>query len=323
LSKSMKHHDGAGRGLRKEATRLAHGECRSLDPWELVWGQPFIDAATLAKAIDHDLIGTRNPDFRTRLLVRDASRALRSFLGPSGFTRWLAASPAGGKIRAILQEELGRPGFRYIRRRLVSSISLTDIKQVLQLLGEHLHGHVEINIAGSVPTLIHGLTARPTDDIDIVNEVPAEIRAQRATLQKIKAEFGLNLGHVQSHYLPANWQSRRQSLGDFGGIRAYLVDPVDIFVSKLSSKQEKHKQDLRVLAKRLDAASVKRRLLDDGKAFLDDPFLRPQILENWQFIYQESLLPALTEEASKPKPRVPKPKGKTTQKPGRGKKRPT
>jgi len=178
----------------------------------------------------------------------------------------------------------------------VASVSLTDVKQVLQMLGERVHGRVEINIAGSVPTLIQGLTARPTDDIDIVNEVPAEIRQQRETLKKIKTEFGLNLGHVQSHYLPANWHPRRQYLGDFSGIRAYLLDPVDIFVSKLSSKQEKHKQDLRVMAKRLDQATVKQRLLRDGRAFLDDPYLKPQIEENWQFIYQESLFPESVKE---------------------------
>jgi len=262
----------------------------------LIWGQPFIDAARLATAIDYDLMHTPDPDFRTRLLVRDAGRALRSFLGRRKFARWLAASPVGDRIRTILQEDLGKPGFRDIGRRLVASVSMTDIQQVLQLLGQGVHGRVEINIAGSVPTLIHGLTARPTDDIDIVDEIPPEIREQRPTLQKIKKEFGLSLGHVQSHYLPPNWQRRRQYLGDFGGIRAYLVDSIDIFVSKLSSKQEKHKQDLRVLAKKLDHDKAKQRLLDDGRVFLDDPSLRSQIEENWQFIYQKSLSPESEEK---------------------------
>ena len=266
-----------------------------LDPWELIWGQPFIDAARLIAAIDHDLMHTPAPDFRTRLLVRDAGRALRSFLGPRDFAKWLAVSPVGDRIHTILKEDLGKPGFRDIRRRLVASVSLTDIQQVLQLLGQSVHGRVEINIAGSVPTLIHGLTVRPTDDIDIVDEIPAEIREQRATLQRIKKEFGLNLGHVRSHYLPPNWQKRRHYLGDFGGIRAYLVDPIDIFVSKLSSKQEKHKQDLRILAKKLEYSAVRQRLLADGRVFLDAPSLKPQIEANWQFIYQKPLSPPQSE----------------------------
>src|SRR5947208_689578 len=83
-------------------------------------------------------------------------------------------------------------------------------------------------------TLVKGLTYRPTDDIDFVNEVPPEIRSQRTAISQVRAEFGLTLGHVQSHYLPANWINRRQFFGDFGGIRVYLVDVYDVFVSKLS-----------------------------------------------------------------------------------------
>jgi hypothetical protein len=264
---------------------------QTLDPWALVWGQPNIDAQRLADAIEDDLRANADPDFRTRLLVRDAARALKSFWGPKTFARWLAASDLEPRIRAILNEDLGRPGFRFIRRRLVASVNITAIKQILELLGQRVLGPLDVNIAGSVPTLIQGLTARPTDDINLVNEVPAEIRKQRATLQKIKSEFGLSLGHVQSHYLPANWEQRRQYLGAFGGIRAYLVDPCDIFVSKLSSKQKKHKLDLRVMAQKIDAQVARLRLLSDGKAILQDPLLRPQIEENWRFIYQEPLFP--------------------------------
>ena len=178
----------------------------------------------------------------------------------------------------------------------MDSISTTQIKQIFALLGQNVHHRVEVYVAGSIPTLIEGLTARPTEDIDIVDEVPAEIRKQRAVLRKIQSDYGLNLGHVQSHYLPANWENRRQFLGDFGGLRVYLVDPYDIFVSKLSSKQEKHKDDLRVLALKLDKETAKRRLLVDGRAFLDDPRQRPQIESNWQFIYQEPFAPESDDE---------------------------
>jgi hypothetical protein len=60
-------------------------------------------------------------------------------------------------------------------------------------------------------------------------------------------------------------------------------------VSKLSSKQKRHQLDLRVLALKLDRAAAKQRLLTDGRAFLDDPKLKPQIEENWRFIFQEPL----------------------------------
>lgn len=194
----------------------------------------------------------------------------------------------------------------------MDSIRASQVKQIFTLLGQNVHQRIEVYVAGSIPTLIKGLTARPTADIDLVDEVPAEIRTQRAVLRKIQADYGLSLGHVQSHYLPANWQNRRQFLEDFGGLRVYLVDPYDIFVSKLSSRMEKHQDDLRVLALKLDKETAKRRLLRDGRAFLDDPRQRPQIEANWQFIYQEPLTPDSGDEGTE------RPAGQTPQ---RGKKR--
>ncbi|HEY7427564.1 MAG TPA: DUF6036 family nucleotidyltransferase [Gemmataceae bacterium] len=280
------------------------------DPWALVWGQPYIDSVTLAAALEDDLQHNPRPDYRTRLLIRDAARAIRSFWGAKKFRRWLATSPTGERIRAILNESFPETGFPHIRRRLVDSIGATQVKQVFTLLGQQIHQRIEVYVAGSIPTLIEGLTARPTEDIDLVDEVPAEIRKQRAVLRKIASDYGLRLGHVQSHYLPANWANRRQFLGDFGGLRVYLVDPYDIFVSKLSSKQKKHRDDLRVLALKLDPETARQRLLGDGRAFLEDPRQRPQIEANWQFIYQEALAAESTgESAERPASRSSK-KGK-------------
>jgi hypothetical protein len=272
----------------------------TLDPWRLVWGQPYIDSRTLTAAIEQDLQHEPRPDFRTRLLVRDAAVAIRSYWGVPRFTQWLAASPVGPRIRAILDEDLGEPGFSTIRRRLVDNIDLTQLSQIFELLGRAVHHRVEVHIAGSIPTLVKGLTARPTIDIDFVDEVPAEIRRQGTVLRRIESEFGLKLAHVQSHYLPEHWQNRRHWLGDFGGLRVYLVDEYDIFVSKLSSKLEKHQLDLRVLALKLDKETARHRLFNDGRRFLDDPKLRPLIEENWRFIFQEPLLAEHPEERADP-----------------------
>jgi len=224
---------------------------------------------------------------------------MRSFWGTEKFRRWLATSATGETIRRILKEDLGEVGFPFIRRRLVASIGSTEIKQIFDLLGRKVHHRVEVNIAGSIPTLIKGMTARPTADIDFVNEVPPEIRKQRAVVKKIEDDYGLKLTHMQSHYLPTHWEQRRQYLGDYGGLRVYLVDEYDIFVSKLSSKREKHKQDIRVLARILDKQTARQRLLADGRVFLDEPSIRPQIEENWRFIYQEPLPLKPTEEGRK------------------------
>ncbi len=71
----------------------------TLDPWRLVWGQPYIDCRTLALAIEQDLERNIEPDFRTRLLVRDATTAIRSYWGARKFSRWLAVSPVGQDSR--------------------------------------------------------------------------------------------------------------------------------------------------------------------------------------------------------------------------------
>lgn len=106
-----------------------------LDPWRLVWGEPFIDSQTLATAIEQDLKREAHPDFRTRLLVRDAAVAIRSYWGSRRFKEWLATSPVGQQVRAILDEDLGKRGFPAIRRRLVDSIDLTRLSRIFDLLG--------------------------------------------------------------------------------------------------------------------------------------------------------------------------------------------
>ena len=128
----------------------------TLDPWRLVWGQPYLDSRTLAAAIEQDLGRDPRPDFRTRLPIRDAAVAMRSYWGSRRFTQWLAESPVGQRIRAILDEDLGRTGFPAIRRRLVDSISSTQLGQIFERLGRGIHGPVEVHIAGSIPTLIQG-----------------------------------------------------------------------------------------------------------------------------------------------------------------------
>jgi hypothetical protein len=267
-----------------------------LDPWKLVWGQPFIDSQTLAAAIEQDLERNSRPDFRTRLLVRDSAVALQSYWGHQRFALWLAASPVGRQIHLILEEELGEPGFVTIEKRLVDRIDPRLIRQVFDLLGRGIHERVEVNITGSIVTMIKGLTARPTSSIEIAEKVPYAIYHQGSVLRQIQAQFGLVIVKSLRSALSARWQDRQEWLGDFGGRRVHLVDVYDVFVSTLPSDYDMRKLDLRVLAYKLDRDKARHRLLTDGQAFLDDPKLKPQIEENWRFIFQE---PLFAEKAAK------------------------
>lgn len=255
----------------------------------MIWGQPYIDANRLYAAIERELSRNTKPDFRTRLLIRDAVNALESFYGKRTFDKRLKSSEVRESVESIMQEDLGEPGFHNIRSRLVENTQRTQLAQLFELIGRKIHSKTEICIAGSIPTLIEGLTARPTDDIDIVDEIPSSLREQRELLDQIATKYGFTFGHVQSHYLPTGWRDRLQHFGTFGKLSVHVVDIYDIFVSKLSSKQEKHLDDLRVLSGRLNKDTVKQRLLNDGHQFLESPFDRPTIEQNWQFLYQEPL----------------------------------
>jgi hypothetical protein len=259
------------------------------DPWAMVWCQPYIDADRLADAIQEDLRHREQPDFRTRLLTRDCCRALEKYWGPAAFRRWVDQSPVRSKLDGILHERLGRIGFGYIRRRLVDPIRREDVARIFALIGERLRKPVTIYVAGSIPTIVLELTSRPTLDIDVVDEVPEPIRTEREVLDKIKRLYGISLGHVQRHYLPVGWQDRVSFFGTFGRLTVQMADPIDIFVSKLSSKQEKHRLDLEVLGRHLERAAVRRRLVTAGRPFLETPRIRDQMEVNWKFLFGEPL----------------------------------
>jgi hypothetical protein len=91
-------------------------------------------------------------------LVRDAAVAMRSYWGSRRFSQWLETSPVGPRIRQILDEDLGETGFPAIRRRLVDSIDSTRLSRIFEMLDRGIHGRVEVDMAGSVPTLIKGLS---------------------------------------------------------------------------------------------------------------------------------------------------------------------
>ena len=67
----------------------------ALDPWRLVWGQPYIDSRTLAAAIEQDLAQGDQSDFRTRLLVRDAAVARPIVLGLTAVCAMAGGQPGG------------------------------------------------------------------------------------------------------------------------------------------------------------------------------------------------------------------------------------
>ncbi|MBY0231736.1 MAG: hypothetical protein K2W96_20815 [Gemmataceae bacterium] len=261
------------------------------DLWGLVWGKPWIDPQRLAEALDQN--ARPGLDHRTRLLVRDSARALERRWGPARWAAWLERSPARPVIEAVRRETLDGTGFPYIEGALMERTEPDTVLQYLRELGAAARKPAELNIGGAIALILPGLIERATQDIDIVDEVPAELREQHGLLDSLNRAYRLNLTHFQSHFLPSGWESRRHSLGTFGPLRAYRVDEMDIFLGKLFSKREKDRDDLRLLLPQLDRAALLRRFAETCGGMWADPALRAAAELNWHILTGEAL-----EEAS-------------------------
>src|SRR5438874_2548116 len=119
------------------------------DLWSLGLNNTVIDPDELAGAIEAQL-KEGSPDFRTRLLVRDAVAALTQVRGAKWVEQWLAASAAGRRISAIAQEDLGPPGFTSLVRRMMNHAKAETAIQLLRELGLSITQPASISIGGSM-----------------------------------------------------------------------------------------------------------------------------------------------------------------------------
>jgi hypothetical protein len=228
-------------------------------------------------------------DYRTRLLIRDSVEALRSFWGNERLKSWLDRCAQRERILEVCQEEFERPGFPTLAERLMEKTDPAVIAGFLRELGTQTTAPVTLQIGGSAALIMERCLSRHTDDIDVVDEIPSPIRTQHDLLETLRKRFGLTLTHFQSHYLPSGWEQRLHSLGSFGALQVFTVDPLDIFAGKLFSKRIKDRDDLRMLARELDKDTIARRVKDTTQALQADPSLRAQAEQNWYIVYGEPL----------------------------------
>jgi len=263
-------------------TSVAH------DLWGLTFGQPWIDPAELAAALESQ-INQPELDFRTQLLIRDSLDALAAHWGRERLEAWLERSASGGRLKQIWTSDLGEPGFPTLRVRLMSKTDPAAVRELLGELGAELKKPALAVIGGSIALMLAGELRRGTDDIDFVDEVPSEIRDQHELLGALAIRYGLRVTHFQSHFLPTGWRERIRSLGRFGQLDVRLVDPCDVFVGKLFSARHKDLDDLRVLSRNLDRGAVEARLCSAGSVLLADPSLAAHATKNWAILYNEPL----------------------------------
>jgi hypothetical protein len=261
---------------------------QTLDLWTLVRKRPQIDPGDLADAV-REQAREADLDYRTRLLIHDSVDALRTYWGDARVELWLDNALEGQRIREICGEAFDKVGFPSIRKRLMDKTDPEEIRQFLRDLGTRLHGHHRIYIAGSVALILPGYLVRHTDDIDIVGEVPKEVRDDHALVQSLQEIYGLHLGHVQPHYYPKSWQDRVHSLASFNRLQVFLLDVYDVFLSKLFSVRDKDRADLRVLIPQLDKNVLVRMFKELAGDFLAAPRLQEIATNNWQILFGEDL----------------------------------
>jgi hypothetical protein len=258
-----------------------------LDLWSLVRGNPSIDPNDLLHAIEQE--ASQGPhDFRSRLLLRDSFIALSNRWGRDS-TMSRLSTPVASAIRAILAENLGDPGFATLEGRIMQRTDAQTVLQFLRELGRRVTQETRIDIGGSGALILAGLLRRATDDLDAVDELPVSLRNEHDLLNSLATRYGLLLAHFRSLFLPSGWEQRVSSLGVFGKLDVHLVDPVDIFLSKLFSAREKDLDDLRLLTPALDRSLVETRLRNHCAALGAESSLQASADRNWYIVFGDSL----------------------------------
>ena len=262
---------------------------KSKDLWTIALDYQWIDPQDLADAIQAQ-IQSQDLDFRTRLLIRDSVEGLRKYWGERRVASWLAQCPTGPEIEQICREDFqGDFGFPNLKSSIAEPTRPENVRQFLTELSQHVHRPIRIYIGGSIALILPGLLSRKTEDIDVVDELPPEVRSQQTLLNNLAKRYRLELTHFQSHYLPAGWMHRVHSQAPFGPIQVYLVDYYDVLLSKLFSARDKDRDDLRAVLPQIDKHVLARKMKETCASMLAAPDLRQKADKNWNILFGEAL----------------------------------
>ena len=258
------------------------------DLWNLIWGKPELDPAALARAIECQ--GDEEPlDERTKMLICDGTRALELYWGTARFAAWINQSSIRTIVQTIQAEHHGKSGFPSLGSRLVERTDPETIREFLRELGTHILKPVSLNIGGSIALILDGYVSRATEAIDIVDEVPVDVRLQYDLLAELTKRYGIHLAHFQSHYLPFGWDKRLQSKGKFGLLEVFVVDVYDIFLGKLFSARKKDLDDLRAMKSKISKETLVERFRSTTMQLQDSGALKAHAENNWYILFGEKL----------------------------------
>ena len=260
--------------------------------WAVARNSTSVNADALARSIE----GAADTalDYRTRLLIRDSLTALRDHWGSTKFESWLGHSTRQDDLRKLCNDPSIRAasadeGFPTLARRMVNPIDPNTVMQMLRELSTHVTQRTRLVIGGSIAMLLAGHLARHTDDIHVVDELPANLRSQPEMLENLATRYGLRLAHFQSHYLPNGWELRIRSLDAMANLQVFAVDPYDVFVGKLFSMREKDRDDLRAIAPQLNRELLLERMRKTTAELRAETRPNDAAKHNWFVLFGEDL----------------------------------
>jgi uncharacterized nucleotidyltransferase DUF6036 len=267
------------------------------DPALALWNllaRPTIDPASLARAIE-TVVVEPNLDWRTLQLVKEGWEALEASIEPGLLSDYLLARTSSQIAEAIRarSEDAGNSHFDVkfpsLKERLMPHLSPMTIRQFLRELGSAIAQPATITMGGAASLVLRGLLSRATEDVDVVDELPAEIRDEHEILKQLSARYGLRMTHFQSHYLPQGWEARTIDFGTFGKIQVRLVDALDIIAGKVYSARPKDLDDFRVLSLNLNKEELRQRVLQGSSSLVSSDQNRRQAITNWYIVYGDDL----------------------------------
>ena len=173
----------------------------------------------------------------------------------------------------------------------MEATSAEDLFSLLRDLGRRVHQPSSITVGGSLALIVEDLISRTTNDIDVVNELPQVIRQEHVLIDELAQRYRLRLAHFQSHYLPDGYEQRVHSLGRFGSITAFRVDPLDVLTGKLFSARTKDLDDVRLALPLIDRASFVDRIARTTSRWRADDRLREAAERNWYILTGDETLP--------------------------------
>jgi len=268
-----------------------------VNPVDFLWGlimAPTIDPATLTRGIESALM-RENLDWRTMQLIKEGWDALEQAAGSAMLDRYLLNGTAHEIRETILARTSGVENchgeikFPSLKERLMTHLSPVFLGQFLRELGTRITRPTTITMGGAASLVLQGLISRATEDIDLVDEVPVEIREEHQMLEELSSRYGLRIAHFQSHYLPERWQTRTADFGTFGKIHLRLVDPHDIIAGKVYSPRPKDLDDFRLLAPSLDNQRLRELVIRGLSSLWSSNETRQRAIQNWYVVYGENL----------------------------------